>query len=240
MHTYACEADEGAASYPPLPIDGGFLVFGPVAVLEDEGKPNPEMGVGLNFIDCSAGTKKFIARLPYVAGAGEVQDAFFADIEPDSKGVVIIHSAPIRAFTGVSYGNDYFSVMVFRLEGNALEFDKRLTDYFGSGADVVSYRDEGDIPIYTYPYKTRSAIIERLKSEKYRKWVGDAQPGLTVLRKAVIYSSMNVATPTKMYLIKDDKVKQESISAGCISILYETAKGKKIRGWILCGDVGEC
>ena len=56
MHIDACEVNEGGASYPPLPVDKGFLVFGPVTVLEDEGKPNPEMGVGLNFIDCSTGT----------------------------------------------------------------------------------------------------------------------------------------------------------------------------------------
>ena len=120
MHTYACETNEGDASYSPLPVDGGFLVFSPVGVLEDEGKPNPEMGIGLSFIDCSAGTKKLIARLPYVAGPGEVQDVFWADVESGSKARVIIHSAPIRAFTGVSYGNDYFSVMVFHIEGNNL------------------------------------------------------------------------------------------------------------------------
>ena len=227
MHTYACETNEGGASYSPLPVDGGFLVFGPVVVLEDEGKPNPEMGIGLSFIDYSTGTKKLIARLPYVAGPGEVQDAFWADVESGSKALVIIHSAPIRAFTGVSYGSDYFSVMVFHIEGNNLNFDKKLTDYFGSGADVVNYRDEGGTPVHTYPYKTRSVIISELKSEMYRHWTSDVLPELAVLHKAFIYSSMNVATPTKIYLIRGDKVRQESISAGWISVLYETARGKK-------------
>lgn len=85
MHTYACETNEGDASYSALPVDGGFLVFSPVGVLEDEGKPNPEIGIRLSFIDGSTGTKKLIARLPYVAGPGEVQNAFWADVESGSR-----------------------------------------------------------------------------------------------------------------------------------------------------------
>jgi hypothetical protein len=208
--------------------------------MEDEGKSNPEMGIGLSFVECATGVKSFIARLPYVAGPGEVKDIFMADVAPGSKAVVIIHSAPIRAFTGVSYGSDYFSVMVFNRENNKFYFDTQLTGYFGSGADVVKHGDVSDTPIYIYPYKTQDSILGRLKSQKYRDWISGASPELSVVRRAIIYSSMTVADPTKMYLIKGDKVTQESVAAGWIYISYKTAQGKKIQGWMLCEDVGGC
>ncbi|WP_256585839.1 YciI family protein [Pseudomonas sp. ICMP 460] len=237
---YACEPDKSDASYPPLSVGGGFLVFGPVAVLEDEGKSTPEMGIGVSFIDCSTGAIKFIARLPYVADPGVVEDAFVADVAPGNTTIFIIHSAPIRAFTGVSYGSDYFSVMVFHQKGKNFLLDQKLTDYLGSGADVVIHAADNDISIYTYPYKARGAIIDKLKSKSYKRWLSGSPTELTVARKAVIYSSMTVADPTKMYLVKGDKVMQESVSAGWVSILYKTVKGKKIRGWLLCDDVGGC
>lgn len=235
----ACEPAKDS-SYPPLAVDGGFIMFHAVAVLEDEGKPNPDMGIGISFLNCANGVKDFIARLPYVADPGEVQDAFIAD-SANSKGeLFIVHSAPIRAFTGISYGSDYFSVMVFRREENTYSLDKDLTEYLGSGADVVDHEGDVDVPIYIYPYKTRAAVISRLKSRSYLEWANKTVRDLTVIDKAKIYSSMSVANSTKMYLIKGDKVKPEEVSAGWVSILYVTAKGKEIRGWVLCEKVDGC
>lgn len=238
-NSYACESD-AKSSYPPLTIDGGSLVFEPVAVLEDVGKPDPEMGIGLSFLDCSTGIKTFIARMPYVADPGEVQDAFLVSIAGDRQELFIIHSAPVRAFTGVSYGSDYFNVMAFNKRGTIFTFDKAISDYFGAGADVVIHREENDVPVYTYPFKTQEKIVEQLKSDRFRDWYNHALPELTVVDKAFIYSSMAIADRSKMYLVKGDRVKQEAVSAGWISILYKTAKGKDIRGWVLCEAVGGC
>lgn len=235
----ACEAPS-EAPYPPLAIEGGMIFFSSIAVLEDEGKPNPEMGLSVSFLDCSTGIKEFIARLPYVADPGEVRDAFTGSVLNGDKELFVIHSAPIRAFTGINYGSDYFSVMVFHKTKEGFTSDKKLTGYFGSGADVISSGDNGDKKIYTYPFKTRSAVVSQLSSKSYRGWASENLPELVVNKKTSIYSLQSMASATKMYLIKGDKVKQEAVSAGWISILYITAKKKEIRGWVPCENVDGC
>lgn len=238
-YTFACEAPKDAP-YPPLAVEGGMIVFSSIAVLEDEGKPNPEMGLGVSFLDCSTGITKFISRLPYVADPGEVRDVFTANVVNSDKELFVIHNAPIRSYTGISYGSDYFSVMAFhKIEGEFTP-DEKLTDYFGSGADVLSSNDNDDQPIYTYPFKIRDAVVSQLASKNYRGWASGKLPDLNVNKKTSIYSLKSMATDTKMYLVKGDKVKQEAVSAGWISILYTTTKKKEIRGWVLCENVGGC
>ncbi|WP_231676840.1 hypothetical protein [Pseudomonas quasicaspiana] len=236
---YSCEADKDAP-YPPLIVDGGLLVFESTPVLEDEGKPNPEMGLGISFLDCNSSMKKFVARLPYVADPGKVKDAFVGNRGDDHEDVFVIHSAPIRAFTGVSYGSEYFSVIAFHKVAGGYALDSRITAFFGSGADVVLRGEDSDKPLYTYPYKSRSDVVAKLASEKYLKWLQGRPVKLEVIRKTYLYSSMAIAYKTKMYLIKGDRVGQEAVSAGWNYIVYKNAKGKEIKGWVLCEDVDGC
>lgn len=238
-YTFACEPPRDAP-YPPLVVEGGMIVFTSMPVLEDEGKPNPEMGLAVSFLDCSTAITKFVARLPYVADPGTVKDAFIGHAMSGEDELFVIHSAPIRAFTGITYGSDYFSVMVFHKSRGAFIPDKKLTDYFGSGADILSQNEDDERPIYTYPFKTREAIVSQLASKNFRGWANDELPDLSINKKTSIYSLKTLASDTKMYLIKGDKVKQEAFSAGWVSILYTTAKKKEIRGWVLCENVNGC
>lgn len=238
-YAFACDAPKDL-TYPPFSVDGGFIVVSPIPVLEDEGKQNPEMGLGISFLNCSTGMLKLVARLPYVADPGEVRDVFTEPVASGENELFVIHSAPIHAFTGVTYGSDYFSVMVFHKVGEDYSADKELTGYFGSGADVLSPDENEDKRIYTYPYKARDVIVSHLSSKNYRSWASGGLLDLVVNRKTFIYSLMSPASVTKMYLIKGDKVKQEAISAGWVSILYTTAKKKEIRGWVPCESVDGC
>jgi hypothetical protein len=238
-YAFACDAPENL-TYPPFSVDGGIIIVSPIPVLEDEGKQNPEMGLGISFLNCSSGTLKLVARLPYVADPGEVRDIFTAKVASGELELFVIHSAPIRAFTGVTYGSDYFSVMAFHKVDEGYSADKELTAYFGSGADVLSPDENEDKRIYTYPFKTRDVIVDQLSSKNYLSWARGGLLDLIVNRKTFLYSLMSPASVTKMYLIKGDKVKQEAISAGWISILYITAKKKEIRGWVPCENVDGC
>lgn len=235
---YACEPPK-EAPYPPLLVEGGMIVFDSVAVLEDEGKSDPEMGLRVSFLNCSTGVIQFISRLPFIADTGNVQDAFLKDIRGGDY-LFVIHSAPIRAFTGVRHGSDYFSVLVFQRTGSGFVFDKKLTDYFGSGADTLSQDVDDDKIIYSYPYKNRDAVIEKVESKSFNSWLSGDLVEFTVKQKTSIYSSGNMVDDTKMYLISGDKVKVEAISAGWVSMLYTTTKGKKIRGWVLCNNLNGC
>lgn len=238
-YAFACNAPENL-TYPPFSVNGGIVIVSPTPVLEDEGKQNPEMGLGISFLNCSTGALKLVARLPYVADPGEVRDIFTAQVASGEVELFVIHSAPIRAFTGVTYGSDYFSVMAFHKVDEGYSSDKELTGYFGSGADVLSQDEDEDKRIYTYPYKTRDLVVGQLLSKNYLSWAGGGLLDLIVNKKTFLYSLMSPASITKMYLIKGDKVKQEAISAGWISILYTTAKKKEIRGWVPCENVDGC
>ncbi|NUU38173.1 hypothetical protein HNQ83_24340 [Pseudomonas sp. C2B4] len=198
------------------------------------------MGLGVSFLDCSTGITKLIARLPFLADPGEVRDVFTANVANGDNELFIIHSAPIRAYTGVNYGSDYFSVMAFHKNEGGFTIDKKLTDYFGSGADVMPPNDNESTPIYTYPFKTRHSVTSQLSSKNYLNWANDELLELTVNQKTYIYSFQAIAGITRMYLIKGDKITQKTISAGWIQFLYTTANKKEIHGWIPCKNADGC
>ncbi|EIK93159.1 hypothetical protein PMM47T1_28251 [Pseudomonas sp. M47T1] len=210
------------------------------AVLEQQGVPNPEMGLSVSFLDCSTGVSKFVERLPYIADAGQIQDAFLARTSKDEQEVFLIHSVPFRASGGVSLGSDYFTVLVYRRTDDGFVQDKKLTEYFGSGADIISIRDDDEKTLYSYPFKTQEDIKRQLSSDNYHSWFTGMPIERVVNSKASIYSMQSTSGDTGMYLVKGDRVKQERYSAGWVYILYVTAKKKEIRGWVLCERINGC
>lgn len=233
-------ADVETPPFPPLAVSGGMIVFGMKPVLEQEGSPDPDMGLSLSFLDSSTGTLKFVERLPYIADAGQIQDAFMVNTAEDQKELFIIHSVAFRASGGVSLGSDYFTVLVYRRENGSFVQDKALSEYFGSGADILSIQGDVERSLYTYPFKTRGDILRQLTRVSYHQWVAGGPIERTVGAKTSIYSMQSTSGDTGMYLIKGDRVLQEKFSAGWVSIRYVTKKNKEIRGWVLCEDIGGC
>jgi hypothetical protein len=239
QHIFACEAPNNPP-FPPLSIEGGMVIFGTRAVLEQEGRPNPDMGLSINFLDCNTGSLKLVDRLPFLAEPGEIHDAFLANTTTRNQEIFIIHSVPFPSSGGVSLGSDYFTILVYHRDGIGFSLDRKLTDYFGSGADIVSFNGDDETQLYTYPYKAKESILQQLKAQSYKDWRSGSSVTLAVNKKTYIYTAQSPASRTGMYLIKGDQVFQENVSAGWISIRYTTAKKKDIRGWVLCTDVSGC
>lgn len=233
-------ADAQRPPFPPLPVSGGMIVFGMKPVLEQEGSPHPDMGLSISFLNSSTGALEFVERLPYIADAGQIQDAFMANTSEDAQELFLIHSVPFRASGGVSLGSDYFTVLAYRRENGSFVQDKALSEYFGSGADIIKFRGNVESNIYTYPFKTRKDILRQLTRTSYRQWAAGMPITRTVGAKVPIYSMQSTSGETGMYLIKGDRVLQEKFSAGWVSIRYVTKKNKEIRGWVLCEGISGC
>lgn len=174
-----------------------------------------------------------------MADTARVRAAFFSDTRQggDSK-LFVIHSVEIRSDTGVKYSSDYFTVSIYTRNHDTYLKDNRLSRYFGNGADVLD--DDYKNFRYVFPYKDQASIVERLASDSYSAWSAGSLITLVVDQKSPLYSSPVLADVTQMYVVAGDKVKQDDVEGGWLSITYSKSKGKIIRGWIQCANLKGC
>lgn len=234
-----CEPPKSEA-FPALNTDSGTIVFNYTKLPEDESQGSDDVAIDVDVINCADGTKKNIGGLPFLAATGRVQAAFLAQAKPDAAPMLfIIHAVGIRAYTGVNYLDDYYTVHAYSPTVTGYVRDERLSNYFGNGGDIARDAESEEL-VYTFPYKTADDIVAKLNSAAYKHWAAEDRVTLTINKKTPIYSSPVLAEMTKMYLIKGDSVLQEGVEAGWLKIMFKTPKGKDIRGWVQCNDADGC
>ncbi|QXI22757.1 hypothetical protein HU724_000320 [Pseudomonas iranensis] len=236
----ACEVPESKV-YHSIPTKDGAIVFDLVPI-EDEASSedsNNQVGIDVNYVDCLSKSKKLVGQLPYLADTGKVRSAFFSDVQGSSeKELFVIHSVGIHSDTGVRYSGEYYSVHVYKKSESGYSRDERVSKYFGEGGDILA--DDYQNLMYEFPYKDQLSVSNKLATPAFSKWNEGVPVQLTINKKATIYSSPVFDDVTRMYLVSGDRVEQEAVEAGWLSIMFKTPKGKEIRGWILCGDAGGC
>lgn len=234
-----CKPPKSEAS-PALNTDSGTIVFNYTKLPVDESQDPDEKAIDVDFVNCADGKKTNIGGLPFLAATGRLQAAFLAQAKPDTAPMLfIIHAVGIRAYTGVNYLGEYYTVHAYSHTAKGYVRDERLSNYFGNGGDIA--RDvESEELVYTFPYKTADDIVAKLNSAAYKHWAAGDKVTLTINKKTSIYSSPILADVTKMYLIQGDSVLQEGVESGWVKILFKTPKGKSIRGWVQCGDASGC
>ncbi|GFM84875.1 hypothetical protein PSCICO_02740 [Pseudomonas cichorii] len=240
FNAFSCEVLEGKA-FRSISVENGVITFDLVPIDEDAGDTSAgeQLGIDINFFNCSTGDRSLIGQLPFLADTGEVKAAFLANAEQGSeKKLFVIHGVEIRSDTGIKYSGEYYSVHAYKKSPNGYTKDERLSRYFGEGGDILG--DDYKEVLYLFPYKNEKAVISKLESEAYRKWSFSAPVTLVVNKKSSLYNSPVLADMSRMYLVAGDKVIQEAVESGWISIVYTTGKGKVIRGWIQCGNVDGC
>lgn len=232
----ACEAPAGGP-YPPLPRAGGVVFFGEKPVEGGQEGADPEMGLTVNYLDCSTGVSRHVDDLPYLAETGRIEDAFYAK-DPVGEELVVIHRVPVNSYPGLIYSTDYYSVLVYRLAQEGLVKDARSTGFFDHGADVI---DDKDMVLFSYPYKHRNGVLQALQSKFYSDWLDARLTDFEVAEKrARLYTGASIALDSGMYVIAGDRVKVTGVSGGWVSMQYVTAKGKVIDAWMLCKDLKGC
>lgn len=235
----SCEPPKSEA-FPALDTDSGSIVFNYAKLPEEESQGADDVAIDVDFVSCADGSKKNMGGLPFLAATGRVQAAFFARAEPEAEPVLfVIHAVGIRAYTGVNYLGDYYTVHAYSPTPTGYVRDERLSNYFGNGGDIARDAESEEL-VYTFPYKTADELVAKLNSATYKRWAAGNKVTLTINKKSFIYSSPVLADVTKMYLIQGDSVLQEGVEAGWVKILFKTPKGKAIRGWVQCGDADGC
>lgn len=237
---FACEPPQGDA-FKHIPVEGGAIIFDYAPIEKESGDTSKteEVGIDVNLYKCSGQARELIGQLPYLADTGKVRDAFLYDADgAGEKKLFVIHSVEIRSDTGVKYSGEYYSVNVYKVEGGRYVRDDRLSTYFGDGGDVWAENYKGFL--YTFPYKSEMSVLEKLNSKSYSAWRSGTPVTLVVNKKTPIFVSPVLADVTHMYLVPGDKVWQDAVEAGWLSIVYKTSKGKEVRGWIQCGNADGC
>ncbi|AMQ83076.1 hypothetical protein ACTJK3_01285 [Pseudomonas sp. 22105] len=238
--SFACDVPESQA-YHSISTKDGAIVFDLVPIEGEASSDgsNSQMGIDVNYIDCASRAKTLVGQLPYLADTGQVRAAFFADVKGGSESeLFVIHSVGIHSDTGVKYSGEYYSVHVYKKSDDGYSRDERISKYFGEGGDILTDDYKGFL--YVFPYKDQLSVSNKLATTAFSKWNDGIPVQLTINKKAKIYSSPVFDDVTRMYLIAGDKVQQEAVEAGWLSVMFKTPKGKEIRGWILCGDADGC
>ncbi|POP73396.1 hypothetical protein [Pseudomonas syringae] len=236
----SCDFPEGEA-YPSITLEDTAIVFdlSPIEEGPESTKGVKQIGIDINLFDCKSRSKKLIGQLPFLADTGKVKAAFFADTAKNSeKRFFVIHSVEVRSDTGERDSGEYYTVQVYKSSRTEYRLDDKLSSYFGYGADIFDKNYKG--LVYTFPYKTESSIVSRLGSKEFVNWSSGAPQRLRINKKTYIYNSPVISDVTKMYLVAGDEVKQQAVEAGWVSMIYTSAKGKKISGWVLCADADGC
>ncbi|MFP6861105.1 hypothetical protein [Pseudomonas sp.] len=235
-----CKIESAKDLYSPLVLDEGFAIrfkYSNISV-DPSGDIFPITIVGQN---CDTGTETQIAELPYLGDPGKIESAFLADSNFDGKAeLFVIHRTTLYSDTGISYGSDYFTTLIYRrLSPLTYEWSERVSTYFGAGGDIL-LSPESDELIYVFPYKTESSIQNELFSEKYRAWLEQKAITTKILRKTYLHNQANVADKSTKYLIAEDTVHVVGQNAGWLNIVFYNKKKGAVKGWIQCHDTAIC
>lgn len=226
--------------YKPIFLDDGTVI----RFKKSETSIDPDGNIFPIIIvaqECDTESETQFAELPYLGDPGEVDSAFLADSDFDGKTeLFVIHRVTLYSDTGISYGSDYFTTLVYkRLDAQRYERNERISAYFGEGGDVLLSPMSDNI-IYAYPYKSEAAIKRRLASAQYKAWFEQRDITTRVLRKTYLHDQANAADKTSKYLIADDEVLVLNQKAGWLEIVFHNKKKGEIKGWIQCKDTLEC
>lgn len=189
---------------------------------------------------CDSRSEKQVAELPYLGDLGKVESAFLEDADFDGiSELFVIHRSTLYSDTGTSYGSDYFTTLVYRRwTPEKYELDERISNYFGSGADILS-PPTNDGLIYKHPYKSKAQVESELGSGRYRAWLEQKFVVTRIMRKTYLYEQANTADKTTSYLVAGDQIQVLDRQAGWLEAVFHNKKGD-IKGWVLCQDTLEC
>lgn len=185
-------------------------------------------------------SEKQVAELPYLGDPGKVESAFLEDANFDGiSELFVTHRTTLYSDAGTSYGSDYFTTLVYRRWlPEKYELDERISNYFGSGADILSSPMNDDL-IYKHPYKFKAQVDSELDSARYRAWLEQKRVVTRIMRKTYLYDQANTADKTTSYLVAGDQIQVLDRQAGWLEAVFHNKKGD-IKGWVLCQDTLEC
>lgn len=236
----ACTKKYATDLYSPIFLDKSFAIRFKISNISID--PNEDIFpitiVGQN---CDTGSETRIAEFPYLGDPGKVESAFVADSDFDGKAeLFVIHRTILYSDTGISYGSDYFTTLVYkRLDPLTYERSERVSTYFGAGGDVLS-SPTSDKLAYEYPYKSEASIQSRLASVQYKAWLEQKLITTRISRKTYLHDQPNIADRTSKYLIDGDEVQVLNQEAGWLEAVFHNKKKGDIKGWIQCKDTLEC
>jgi hypothetical protein len=234
--TYSCTISDSAA-FASLKVEGGAVVFDAAPIADDMRDPSQpvEIGINVNYYDCLLGKKTLIGELPYLAATGEVDAAFIAN-NMGADELFVLHRVNVRSDTGIPYAGDYYTVLAYNRIVSGFAKNDRLSNYFGSGGDILSSYDS-DVLAYEFPYKSEGSIKKRLSSPNYLKWLQGDRVALISKGGALLREDSLLTETNGSLIAKKTSLIQKNIEAGWILV---TTENSNFAGWITCEEVESC
>lgn len=140
--------------------------------------------------------------------------------------------------TYVYENGKYNFTSVYDCNGLSCRKNKRLSDFFGDGANLVELKK--NIVVTKFPYESKINIENELDSNFFKMWSNDQLKFGVIIKKTDIYQSIGVNSEKIGYLIEGDKFKIKEVSSRWLNIIYTNKNGRTTSGWIACQDTTVC
>ncbi len=192
------------------------------------------------FIEDISGTKIDLDTIEVPNDIPKLEYAFFYNIDEQPY-----------IFSAISYSEDYrdanhpyinyesfYLANVYKCDSNyRCSYDDKLSNFFGSGGDLVNY-DTNEV-LSTYLYKNQSTVKKGLESDLFRNRLSGRQTnGYTINTTTVKDDSLYDGKNTD-YLSVGTKFKVTDASSGWLEISYKK-DDQELQGYIWCEDTNLC
>ena len=152
---------------------------------------------------------------------------------------------------GISYDEDYrdfdqpyinwhrqYTVLIYPCDSNYhCTYDIELSDFFGSGGDLVNY-DTNEV-LSTYLYKNESIVKKGLESDLFHNWLNDNQTNGYAINTTTVTYSLLLDEKHTDYLSVGTKFLVTDASSGWLEITYNK-DDQELQGYIKCEDTNLC
>lgn len=192
------------------------------------------------FIEDISGNKIDLDIIEVPNDIPKLEYAFFRNIDGQSY-----------IFSAISYSEDYrdanhpyinyesfYLANVYKCDSDyRCSYDKKLSNFFGIGGDLVNY-DTNEV-LSTYLYKNQSIVEKGIESNLFRNRLSGRQTnGYTTNTATVKYDSFYDENNTD-YLSVGSKFNVIDASSGWLEISYNKYD-QELKGYIRCEDTNLC
>ncbi|WP_215901384.1 hypothetical protein, partial [Acinetobacter seifertii] len=132
----------------------------------------------------------------------------------------------------------YNFMKVFDCYDFTCKANKKMTDFFGDGANLIEVKSYKTM--WKYPYSVANDVKKELNSNFFKNWWSNQLKSGVVKNKTEIYKEAGLNSEKAGYLISGDKFNISGVYSRWLNISYVNKNHKTTTGWIRCEDTNIC
>ncbi|MEQ1189161.1 hypothetical protein IC789_07555 [Acinetobacter seifertii] len=190
--------------------------------------------------DCHQKSKK-IETFGYFGDSPKVNYYFFQKIDGVNRLFISTYVLTDQYEENPKYvyeNGKYNFMKVFDCYDFTCKANKKMTDFFGDGANLIEVKSYKTM--WKYPYSVANDVKKELNSNFFKNWWSNQLKSGVVKNKTEIYKEAGLNSEKAGYLISGDKFNISGVYSRWLNISYVNKNHKTTTGWIRCEDTNIC